>query len=249
MNSVPKNRSSEIIGQLNDISGRGSYVDETTFEMRRIKREIEQVLAMDASVGWGLLGSYVSLSGDLDEVKRCFSASLRLAQDPTTHSNYHACLGNLGYLNAAHQYFVEHGKPQTGMLSALTRYAERMGSFQAVVAYSKEAEEMNIELQFPPSEQSFKVAAVLQAAGVSDDQVVRHMDAAGMLLRKHKMFFGKDIEINFSDVQGEFVGVTCVLNVNKPPQEVFELNVELAMAEIELGVQKHPAFDVMFLPK
>jgi len=247
MKLVPETRSSEIVEQLNEITGRGWYVDGNTFEMRKLRREIEKVRDVNAAIGWALLGSYAAISGDIAEVERCFNASMRLEEITTTHGNYHSTLGNLGYFSKAHQYFRDSGRPETGRFSQISQYAERMGSFQTVVAYDQEAREMNIETPTIHGA-SVHAAAVLARAGVSDEQVVSHLDAAGEVLRRHHMFYGQEIEIKVADFDGEFTGVTCVFSVLGSPDEVFELNVALAAVEDEFCVQKHPAFDVIFLP-
>lgn len=248
MKIVPQTRSGEVTDQLNNILGRGVYADAQAFEMRLLKRECERIRNVDAGVGWGLFGSYYTLLGDIDEAERSFKASLKLNKNPVACGNYYATLGNLGYFTRAHQYFLEVGKPELGMLSVLNAYAEGMGSFQAAVAYNKDAEAMGMVPQRGLNGASVKAAAILAKAGVTDEQVARHMDAAGEVLRRRKLFYHEDILVNVADIDGVFVGVTCVLGVNRAPKEVFELNVELARAEREMGVEKHPVFDVMFKP-
>jgi len=240
--------SSEVVDRLNRILHRGVYASPNEFDVRFLKRELEKLRDADVAFGWALFGSYNVLLGDLSETERCFSASFRLASVPAASGNYHASLCNLGYFNRAHHYFVEKGRPELGILSHMRDEAASTGSFQTAVAYSKEAESMGIALGPELNDRYVRAAKVLANAGVSDDDVTRHLDFAGEVLRRHKLFFINDIQVNVSDVDGEFIGVTCVLNVRKSPVDAFELNVELAELEQEMGLQKNPAFDVMFLP-
>ena len=199
-------------------------------------------------MGWALLGSYYSALGDAGESERCFVASLRLCKDSVTHANYHTNLGNLGYFSKAHAHFVEHGRPEAGFLSMMSSFAQTMGSFQTAVAYTKKAEAMGIEPQVSISQSCQKAAEILEREGVSDEQVARHMDAAGEVLRRRKMFYHDTARIKVANIEGVFVGVTCVFAVTGDPMEVFEMNMELARVEREMDVVKNAAFDVIFKP-
>jgi hypothetical protein len=247
MITAPQTRFSDVIRDIN-ARLQGAYADPTTWEMRSLKRECEKVRDADPSDGWGLLGSYYALVGNADECDRCFAASFRLSKTPVTCGNYHANLGNLGYFSKAHQFFVDVGSPKLGMLSMFIEQAPCLGSFRTTVSYAEEAEAMGITSLPPLSEAYVRATGVLKRAGVTDEQVAQHLDAAGEILRRHRLFYGDKIRVNVSDVEGLFVGVTCIVPVAKTPKEVFELNVELAVAEQEMGVQKHPVFDVMFKP-
>lgn len=248
MKLVPETRFGELIPKLNDVLGRGIYADPSSFEMRLLKRGCEEVRNVDPTRGWALLGSYHTLLGDFDESERCFSAALRLDTHPVLRGNYYATLSNLGYFSKAHQYFLEVGQPELGGLSVLNEYVRGMGSFQTAVAFNKAAQSKGITIERPLDEANVQAASVLAKAGITDEQTVRHMEAVGVVLRRHKLFFDEQVRVNVCDVDGVFVGVTSVVGVNKTAREVFDLNIELATVEDEMGIEKHPAFDVMFKP-
>ena len=107
---------------------------------------------------------------------------------------------------------------------------------------------MNIQPRPEVRKATLKAASVLRKVGLSDEFVVRHLDAAGDVLREARIFAIGDMEVDACDVEGVFVGVTCVLRVNKTSREVFELNQELAKAERARMIEKNLAFDVMFKP-
>lgn len=246
MKTVAKTRDHDVIERLNIALNEPSYADPNSFEMRWIKRECERVREVEPALGWSLLGCYYSMLGDAAEVKRCFEASWRLEKSSSAVGNYYANLSNLGYFSEAHKFFVEHGRPERGVLSYLAE--KNTGSFQTLVSYFDEAEAKGI-VTVDATKNDYRAAArILSQNGVSDVEVARYMDAAGAVLRQHRMFFSDDIQVQVSDVEGVFVGVTCVFRVHRSREEVFDLNIELARAEREMDVQKNPVFDVMFLP-
>lgn len=248
MKLVPQTRSSELTDKLNNILHRAVFADRNSFEMRALKRECEQVRDVNPAVGWGLLGSYNGLLGDMEEAARCYKASLALANNPIVHRNYYAAMGNLGYFSMAHEYFVEVSKPELGNLSSLIENAESMGAFQTIVQRVEQAEAMNIQPKLQPTNATLKAARVLRKVGLSDEFVVRHLDAAGDVLRAARIFADGDMEVDACDIDGVFVGVTCVLRVDKTALEVFDLNQQLAKAERARSIEKNLAFDVMFKP-
>ena len=248
MKLAPVPKHNQVNAKINAALESGAYNDPGSFEMRLLRRECEQVVKAEPFMGWALLGSFFSALGDVEEAERCFSASLKLRNDYVTHANYHTNLGNLGLFSKAHQYFVEHGRPEKGQFSMMLGFAQTMGSFQTAVAYAEEAEAMGIELQEQLSESCRKAACLLASEGVSDEQVALHLDVAGEVLRRRRMFYYDAPKIKVSAVKGVFVGVTCVLAVAGSSMEVFEMNMELAQLEREMDVVKHPAFDVIFKP-
>jgi len=248
MKLVPQTRSSELTDKLNSVLHRAIFADRNSFEMRALKRECEQVRDVDPAVGWGLLGSYNGLLGDIEEAARCYKASLALANNPIVHLNYYAAMGNLGYFSMAHDYFLEVSKPELGNLSSLISNAESMGSFQTIVQRVEQAEAMNLQPKLQLNGSFLKAVRVLRKVDLSDEFVVRHLDAVGDVLREAKMFADGDMEVDACDIDGVFVGVTCIFRVDGTALEVFELNQQLAKAERVRSIEKHLAFDVMFKP-
>jgi hypothetical protein len=248
MKLAPIPKHNQVNSKINEVLARVVYADPLSFEMRLLRRECEDVLSVEPFMGWALLGSFFSALGDSHEADRCFSASLRLRNDSVTHVNYYTNLGNLGLFSKAHQYFVEHGRPEQGRFLMMRNFAQTMGSFQTAVAYTREAEAMGIELMEPLAENCRDAAEILASAGISDEDVVLHMDVVGEVLRRRKMFYHDIAKVRVSNVQGVFVGVTCVLAVAASSLEAFEMNMELAQLEREMNVSKHSAFDVIFKP-
>jgi len=122
------------------------------------------------------------------------------------------------------------------------------GSIQTFLSYYDTAVAMNMEMAGFPVEEARTAAGVLSRAGLSDEMITHHLDAAGEVLRRHRFFFQEYAEILATDEKELFEGVTCIFRLKLSADEVFELNMELAMVEEEMLIEKSPAFDVMFLP-
>jgi len=248
MKLAPQTRYAEIVDDLNAYLARDVYADAGSWEMRSLKRECERVRDIDAFEGWALLGSYYALVGNLAETERCFNASIALRADAMIYGNYYASLSNLGYFTKSHQFLVENGAPEFGRLSALNNYARRLGSFKTAVSFNEKADAMGLVLHESLPDEYFHAARILKQNNFTDEQVNRHLDAAGEVLRRHALFYHDQIRIDVTDMEGVFVGVTCILDISKNPKEVLELNIELAKVEEEMDVERHPVFDVVFNP-
>ncbi|QOY95607.1 hypothetical protein IM543_07070 [Massilia sp. UMI-21] len=245
--AVAKTKSSEVVDKLNNVLEEGKYADSNSFAMRAILRDCEQVRAVDPAHGWSLLGCYHTLLGDEEEVERCFRASQNLMKSPHACSNYHTNLTNLGFFSRAHAFYKANGNPESGNFSMISLIGFLSGSFQTFVSYYDRAVAMNMELPQYPITQLRRVAELLSRAGWSDEMTTRHMDAAGLILRRHRLLCSEDSQVDVVDEPGVFQGVTCAIPLQMNAEKVFELNMELAAAEEELQVEKSPVFDVMFL--
>jgi hypothetical protein len=246
MKIVAKTREHEVIDRINVAIDQPNYADPNSFEMRWIKRECERVRDLEPGLGWSLLACYYSMIGDANEVRRSFEASWRLEQSAHACANYYANLSNLGYFSEAHDFFMDHARPEKGRLSQLA--SKTTGSFQALVTYFDEAKAKGFVTVDPVHVDYRTAASVLSRNGISDAEVAQHMDAVGVVMRQHRMFYTGDIQVEVSDIEGVFVGVTCVFRVQRSQDEVFDLNIELAKIEREMNVPKKSVFDVMFLP-
>lgn len=107
---------------------------------------------------------------------------------------------------------------------------------------------MNLELAQLPDTVAEDAASILAQAGVTDVQVARHLEAVGAVLRRHKIAVDGAPRVSRTTVDGIASAVTYIFAVKCSPEEAFKLNVELAMEEEEMGIEKNQAFDALFLP-
>jgi len=248
MRIAAETKFSDVVTDLNKLLLRGHYADRNEFAMRAILRESNRVLAVDPAAGWSLLSCYHTLLGEMEEVERCSRAALNLERFSIANEHYHTNVANLGYFSAGHEFFLAVGSPENGMFSRLGLAAFLSGSIQTVLHFLEKATRMNIDMSGFPSSKTAKASAILTEAGLSDEDVVRHLDAAGAVLRRNKLLLFCETEMEVVDQVDLLKGVTCILRVRRSDEEVFELNMALALAEEEMGIKKSPAFEVLFLP-
>jgi hypothetical protein len=247
MRIAAQTKFSDVIDAINALLYKGEYANRNDFAMRAILRECNRVRDAEPSLGWSLLGCYHSLLGEAEEVDRCFRASQDLGSIPVACDNYHTNLTNLGYFSRAHEFFRTRGHPEGGMFTRMASVAFTSGSIQTFSSFYEKAVAMNIEMPTLPVAKAIRASAVLSAAGVTDEDITRHLDAAGVVLRRHRIFFEDEGEVEVADEPGLFNGVTCIFRLHRSAEEVFDLNMELALAEEEMAIEKSPAFDVLFL--
>jgi hypothetical protein len=238
----------EVVDKINVLLNSLTYADPDGDAAREILRDCERVRRSEPAFGWSLLSLYYSVIGEPQEADRCFRASQAWENLLVTSENYHASLSNTGFFSKAHQFFEERGRPESGMFSAMAGNALMSGSIQTFVRYFDMAVLMQMEMPKFQIESARAAAALLERTGVSDEQLTRHLDAAGAVLRHHRLFFQEVAELEISDEPDVLIGVTYVFRIKMSSSEVFEMNLELAIAEEEMGIEKSPAFDVVFLP-
>ncbi|WP_115954033.1 hypothetical protein [Cupriavidus plantarum] len=92
------------------------------------------------------------------------------------------------------------------------------------------------------------IAARLMAeAGLDDEDVAKHLDLAGEVLRNRRLKWSGHPCLCVHGVDGLFKAVTYVLSVRQSRDEVFEMNCELADAEVRANIKRHPYFDITFI--
>ncbi len=89
-----------------------------------------------------------------------------------------------------------------------------------------------------------QAAEILGEAGVDDEYIGKRLDIAGDVLLKHRVM--PYIVPSVLNMPGEFVGVTYRLPVATDASEAFEMNMELAQAELDAGLAEGMPFEVVF---
>jgi hypothetical protein len=238
----------EVVDKINVLLNSLTYADPSSSAAQEILRDCERVRRNEPAFGWSLLSLYYSVIGESQEADRCFRTSQAWENLFVASENYHASLSNTGFFSKAHSFFKERGSPETGMFSALANNALMSGSIQTFVLYFDMAVAMQMEMPTFQIESARIAADLLRRTGVTDEHLTRHLDAAGAVLRRHRLFFQEVAELEISDEPDVLIGVTYVFRIKMSPPEVFEMNLELALTEEEMGIEKSSSFDVVFLP-
>ncbi|EON10624.1 hypothetical protein [Pandoraea sp. SD6-2] len=247
MIAKPQTTSEDITARINRYAEiGGSYVSSTDIAWRAVKRDIDALIKVDPEMGWSLYGSWNSKSGNLEEAERGFRAALQLGNSIAVVGNWVVHKQNSGLFRDALDISREYGEPTLGNFVSMFPKILRSGGIHTAVDYLEQAKRMNIDLGNLDTSDAELADDLLKRAGLTDEEISRHLDLAGEILRKHKqLWVGEDI-CRVRDIDGVYSGVTFTFPLKLSPMEVFECNCELADAEISAGIKRHPFFDVVF---
>lgn len=245
MNIAPQTIFNDIIDELNVLRRRGVFMDKSTFAWAQIKRKCENLCKVEAHDGWCALGMLYTIAGDSDEMKRCFENALKLGGSSKIALNYLSSLAALGFHQEALARYEVFGKPETGNFSEGFSLAMGSGGFLALQQNIDRATSMGIDMSDLQVDLVESAASMMVRAGITDDHVARHLEAAGEVLRDHKIFDVGQPAMMLND-DGDMYGMTMVFFLHREPADIFAFNVALAEKECALAIEKHPAFDVAF---
>ncbi|MES2007969.1 MAG: hypothetical protein V4468_03650 [Pseudomonadota bacterium] len=248
MNAVPLTKATEIIDRANAFARAGGpFASRDDLWWRSLKRQVDDVIKIDPGVGWSTYGTIMALVGDVEEMERGFRAALPFAgARPDIITNWLVNKSNLGYYSEALQLSIEYADPKTGYFTDRYPILVRAGGFSAASKFLVRAREMGIEIASLDPERIELAAQLLSRAELSDEDIARHLDIAGTLMREMGHLHVGNPIVDVQDVDGVFSGVTYVLNMRLGQEDVFELNCALADAEVEKGIKRHPYFDISF---
>lgn len=225
----------------------GPYADPKEFSWRSLKRRAERVRDVDAVAGWGLLALLYAIAGDVEEMERCFRAADALApNDRVNTNNWIVMRTNLGRNSAALELALKHATVESGFFSERFGPLVRAGGIHAAAERIKRAREIGLDVQGLGFADLPQAAKILAEAGIEDQAIARQLDVAGRLLAETGQLHIGETIVDVNDEPGVYVGVTYVLRVGMSNEAVFNMNVALANAEQEAGIERHPAFDVSF---
>jgi len=244
MQQQPQSKANLVIDEIIRWSSGHTHFLTEDFQWHKMVRDI-QPLKSERRFEWdGVMGLLYTYVMRFDEAEACLRNSLRLNYDAVTVFNlFHSTLF-AGRYGRAQELFIEHGHPNKGSFSKLVPLAMECGAFETLVAYFSEAKKMNLEV---PDVQGLTSSTVrlLTGANLSEKDVARHLEAAGAVLMKHRIRpLAKRI---LAGDENRASLLSVLFHVPGTPDEVFDLNVELAQMEDEMGIPKHISFDVAFV--
>lgn len=244
----PATQAAEIIQELDAIiRAGGPYADPDEFTWRSLKRRAERVRDVDAVTGWGVLALLYAIAGDVEEMERCFRAAHALApNDRMNTNNWIVMRTNLGRNSAALDLALKHATVESGFFSERFGPLVRAGGIQAAAERIKRAKEIGLNVERLGFEYLPQAAKILAEAGVEDQAIARQLEVAGRLLTETGQLHVGETIVDVNDEPDVYVGVTYILRVGMSSEAVFNMNVALAKAEQEAGIERHPAFDVSF---
>jgi tetratricopeptide (TPR) repeat protein len=245
MSPQPQTKTNELIDSLNLLRGTGFYADANSLGWRKIKRDCERLLDVDAAAGWSVMGMLYATVGDVEETNACFARATKLTNDLAFKLNWCSSLSALGQFVQALDLLPEIIRPQGGEFQAGIMTGMEIGAFKMMGDQLNVAREMGVDMSGLPVGVIQEAAAIMDGAGITDQDIANHLEAAGAVLRANKAFDVLAGDVLTSQIAGGLTGITMVLRVVGTPLEVFQLNKALARKERELEIRKSPAFDIL----
>jgi len=250
MKSIAQLKTAQILDRINALQTSTSHYFNSSQltapvrEWREIKNEIDSLMKVDACAAWEAVGAWKSLAGDVTGTETAFANSIRLGNSGSNRENWMINRLNLGLFSAAQSLYAATGHPETGYFTLLLEDGYKAGAIEQAASFIERAREMRIKWDENQVHELTKANAILRHAGISDQQIGRQLDVAGVVLRRHQIRPNGSVLVTSAD--DFFSGVTYSLAVPVGAEKAFDMNVELARAEDKAGISKNVAFDVVF---
>ena len=239
----PKNKIEEVMGEALAADRAGRFFLDADMRWHRWLRDIAPLKEKERGEWDNAAGILYSMVGRFDDAHRCFENSLRIAYSPQVVYNFIQSTISSGQYLRAQELYQHHGHPKMGNFERLIRSGLACGAYAQVLSYIAAARDMGItvpHLRGSPDE----VAEFLLAQKIPDADVALHLEAAGKIAARHRVKTQLK-RVIAGDQKPVMLSILFV--VAKSGDEVFEMNIELAQAEEEMGIKKQLAFDVAFV--
>ncbi|MFI3219293.1 MAG: hypothetical protein QX189_09255 [Methylococcales bacterium] len=197
-----------------------NYLRPTDFDIRRLKKEAENLIKIDAAVAYNYLGLIAVLENNRKAVILNYEKAIKLTpNDCTIHGNYSTALLRCGLnklaLEEERKVFSKFSNNKN-VSSDLFYYLVNSARFDEAYKLSSKIESnKGIELVN-------NAVKIFAAANLTDDESQHLQILAFSLIENHQLYFYKtDIGIIENCVE-------YVIYVDKAIEDIFELNWELA---------------------
>jgi len=250
MKAIAQPKTAQIFDRINALQATTSHYFNssqlTPFvrEWREIKNEIGSLMKVDACAAWEAAGAWRGLAGDVAGTEAAFANSVQLGNSGSNRENWMITRLNLGLFSAAQNLYAATGHPKTGYFTLLLEDGYKAGAIGQAASFIERAREMRIKWDENQVEEVMQANAILRHAGMSDQQIGRQLDVAGVVLRRHEIPPNGSVLVTSAD--DFFSGVTYSFAVPVGAEKAFDMNVELAREEDKAGINKNVAFDVVF---
>jgi tetratricopeptide (TPR) repeat protein len=169
------------------------YLSPDDWDIRRLNKLAEQLVNADEVESYNALATLWQLTGLRNKALAYMDKAIRYSSNPGFHvSGMIAILSNLGFFSEALGHFKAWAAPEKGNMTNLWRRGYLCGAFRTMSSYLPKARKMGFDLGGLDIDTATRAANVMGKVGVTDEDVARVLDAAGNVLRAHKLFFAGD---------------------------------------------------------
>ena len=238
-------REQRIIDSLNTLRNKGRFVQKGDIEWHRIGFQIDGLISFNPTQGWLLRGVWHSLMGNTQDIHNSIHNVYRLTRSVPVLLDVIGIYTSHGMPSATTQVYAFAANPAHGDLLKALPYAVATGSLQQTVEYLDKAQELGMDLA-DSHELIQKVraaAGMLDAHGISDDVLAKHLDLAGEVMREDQRFQSLPNLRLPADATESFLieyTVDCGLD------EAAAFNQSLSEKEKAAGILKSPVYRVIF---
>lgn len=224
----------ELYGDLQPFFDRGTFRSPNDFTIVRYLREVDRLPAAQQIDAWCLRSYIAQICGDLDLALAHAERAEVLPDGQKFGLFAKACAySNLGYFSSSAPLARDLVHPNLGEFSGYFPLLISSGLFATASSYFEDLPRMGIEQPRDFSKTYGEAAEMLARAGVSENEVTRLLDVAGLVMRNRGlMAAGEQPEVSVHPLGGQrIVHVVYMLNVSA--KETAAANWELAglMAE------------------
>lgn len=191
---VPLPNSLQVFAEISKVVERTTrYLSPSDWDIRRLDKLAEQLDNANKVEGANARAAIWQLTGDRDIALRHIDYAIEHAEHPDF---YRTCkvvvLANLGYFSEAAHVFKSSSAPEQGNMTNAWPRGYFCGAFRTMKSYLPKATKMQFDLGSLDIDTAERAANVMEKAGVKDEDVARVLDAAGHVLRSHRLFFVGD---------------------------------------------------------
>ena len=240
--SSPEQR---ILQNLNSLKSNGRFIQKGNIEWHRIGFQIDGLINFNPAQGWLMRGVWHSLMGNTQDIHSSIRNVYRLTRSVPVLLDVIGIYTSHGMPSAATQVYAYAANPAHGDLLKALPYAVATGSLQQTVEYLDKARELGMDMAGSHELiQKIRVAArMLDAHGISDDVLARHLDLAGEVMREDQRFQSLP---NLHLPAGSPESFLIEYTVDCGPDEAAAFNQSLSGKEKAAGILKSPVYNIIF---
>ncbi len=240
-----KSPEQRVLDILNTLRNRGRFVPKGSIEWHRVGFQIDGLINFNPAQGWLMRGLWHSLMGNTQDIHNSVRNVYRLTRSIPALLDVIGIYTSHGMPSATNQVYAYAANPTHGDLLHALPYAVATGSLQQTVEHLDKAQELGIDLA-GHDELISKIrtaTSLLNAHGITDQALARHLDLAGEVMRENQRFQGlPNLHLPEKD-PGSFL---IEYLVDCEPAEIFAYNHSLAEKEKVAGIGKNPAYSIVF---
>lgn len=211
--------------------------------MVALSDEIDNLAEADREAAARLRGYQIHLTGDLDGALACFAT----LDGFTSKIDTLCILANLGHQDRALKLFQQVSSPEKGEFSTLVPMGVCVGAFRTLASHIEKARQMKLtNLEGLPLDEIGEAAAVMERAGVSDEDVARALSVAGRTLVDYGFTFVGEVGFDAVDVSGEASVLRIRFPLNTGPDTATALYLEFLDRLYEQEVPMPPHILISF---